>query len=81
MVGRRVTARVAVGERQALVVPRRFVETSYGIDYVTIIVGKDATSRVPVQIAPTDDPARVEILSGAGKGDTLIAVARGAAGK
>lgn len=81
MVGRRVAARVAVGERQALVVPRRFVETSYGIDYVTIIVGKDATSRVPVQIAPTDDPARVEILSGAGKGDTLIAVARGAAGK
>jgi RND family efflux transporter MFP subunit len=81
MVGRRVTARVAVGERQALVVPRRFVETSYGIDYLTIIVGKDATSRVPVQIAPTDDPARVEILSGASRGDTLIAVARGAAGK
>jgi RND family efflux transporter MFP subunit len=73
MVGRRVTARVAIGERQALVVPRRFVETSYGIDYVTIRVGKDATSRVPVQIAPSDDAARVEILSGAANGDTLIA--------
>ncbi len=73
MVGRRVTARVAVGERQALVVPRRFVETSYGIDYVTIRVGKDAASRVPVQIAPSDDPARVEILSGVAKGDTLVA--------
>lgn len=73
MVGRRVTARVAVGERQALVVPRRFVETSYGIDYVTIRVGKDAASRVPVQLAPSDDPARVEILSGVAKGDTLVA--------
>ena len=72
MVGRRVTARVAVGERHALIVPRRYVETSYGTDYVTLRVGKDATSRVPVQIAPSDDPARVEILSGAAKGDTLV---------
>jgi len=72
MVGRRVTARVAVGERQALVVPRRFVETSYGTDYVTIRVGKDSTSRVPVQIAASDDPARVEILSGVARGDTLV---------
>lgn len=78
MVGRRVTARVAVGERQALVVPRRFVETSYGIDYVTIRVGKDAASRVPVQIAPSDDPARVEILSGVAAGDTLVAPPAGA---
>lgn len=72
MVGRRVTARVAVGERQALIVPRRFVETSYGTDYVTIRVGKDSTSRVPVQIAPSDDPARVELLSGVARGDTLV---------
>ena len=78
MVGRRVTARVAVGERQAFVVPRRFVETSYGIDYVTIRVGKDAASRVPVQIAPSDDPARVEILSGVAAGDTLVASSAGA---
>ncbi|KTE23709.1 RND transporter [Sphingopyxis sp. H067] len=78
MVGRRITARVATGERQALVVPRRFVETSYGIDYVTIRVGKDSASRVPVQIAPSDDPARVEILSGAATGDTLIAPSAGA---
>ena len=65
--------KVAIGERQALVVPRRFVITSYGIDYVTIRLGKDAASRVPVQIAPGDDAARVEILSGAASGDTLIA--------
>ena len=78
MVGRRITARVATGERQALVVPGGFVETSYGIDYVTIRVGKDSASRVPVQIAPSDDPARVEILSGAATGDTLIAPPTGA---
>ena len=81
MVGRRVSARVAVGERQVLVIPRRFIETSYGIDYVTILVRKNAASRVPVQITPTDDPARVEILSGASKGDTLIVAPRGAADK
>ena len=41
-------------------------------------VGKDSASRVPVQIAPSDDPARVEILSGAATGDTLIAPSAGA---
>ena len=66
------------GEREALIVPRRFVETSYGIDYVTIRVGKNSASRVPVQIAPSDDPARAEILSGAATGDTLIAPPAGA---
>ncbi len=81
MVGRRVTARVAIGERRALVVPRRFVETRYGLDYATIRVGKGATARVPVQIAPSDDPSRVEILSGAEPGDTLVAHNHEAAGR
>ena len=29
-------------------------------------------TRVPVQIAPSDDPARVELLSGVARGDTLV---------
>lgn len=81
MVGRRIAARVAIGERQALVVPRRFVETRYGLDYAVVLVGKGASARVPLQIAPTGDPARVEILSGAEKGDVLVAPAGGTTGR
>ncbi|MEQ1510687.1 MAG: efflux RND transporter periplasmic adaptor subunit [Sphingopyxis sp.] len=73
MVGRRVTARVATGEREAIMVPRRFVETRYGIDYVSIIGRGNAVSSVPIQIAPTEGPAMVEILSGVSAGDVLIA--------
>lgn len=78
-VGRRVGASVEIGTRQALVVPRRFVATRYGIDQVQIVSGDKRLSMVPVQIAPTADPAMVEILSGASAGDTLFAAK--AAGK
>ena len=83
VVGRRVGASIAVGKRQALVVPRRFVTTRYGIDEVQVAGADKTLSTVPVQTAPTDDPARVEILSGVGEGDTLFAprAAAGTAGK
>lgn len=72
-IGRRLGASVSVGTRRALVVPRRFVTTQYGIDQVQV-VGNDRTiSMVPVQVAPTDDPETVEILSGVAAGDTLFA--------
>jgi RND family efflux transporter MFP subunit len=75
MVGRRVTARVATGDRQAIVVPRRFVETRYGIDYVSIISRTGVVTSVPVQIAPSDEVDRVEILAGVKAGDVLMATA------
>lgn len=71
-IGRRMAAKVEAGHRQALLVPKSFVTTRYGIDYVTIL-GKDGTaSTVPVQTAPGVDQGKVEILSGVGAGDTLI---------
>lgn len=73
LVGRRIGASVALGTRRALVVPRRFVTTRFGIDQVQIAASDRTLSTVPVQIAPTDDPARVEILSGVAPGDTLFA--------
>ncbi|MGL4542905.1 MAG: efflux RND transporter periplasmic adaptor subunit [Polymorphobacter sp.] len=76
-VGRRVSTSIAIGERRALVVPRRFVETRYGIDYVTLLAADNQASAVPVQTAPVADAAMVELLSGVAAGDTLIA--RGAA--
>lgn len=73
LVGRRVTARIAAGERMALIVPRRFVTTRHGIDYVRVAGAKDSVATIPVQLAPGPDAAQVEILSGARVGDVLIA--------
>ncbi|WP_257551738.1 efflux RND transporter periplasmic adaptor subunit [Sphingopyxis sp. DBS4] len=77
-VGRRVSTSVEIGTRMALVVPRSFVTTRYGMDQVQIVSvetrgGGKRLSMVPVQIAPTADPAKVEILSGVSAGDTLFA--------
>ena len=72
-IGRRVSASVEVGTRRALVVPRAFVTTRYGMDQVQLVTGGKRLSMVPVQIAPTTDPDRVEILSGVVAGDTLFA--------
>jgi RND family efflux transporter MFP subunit len=71
LIGRRVTARVATGSRRALMVPRTFVTTRFGIDYVTVLTGDGLASTVPVQVTAGDD-GRVEILSGVGIGDTLV---------
>ena len=77
-VGRRVSASVEIGTRKALVVPRTFVMTSYGIDQVQVVSEGKRLSMVPVQIAPTADPTMVEILSGVSAGDTLFAPGKSA---
>lgn len=75
LIGRRVAARVETGSRKALLVPLQFVTNRYGIDYVTLL-GKDGSAaQVPVQIAPSSEPGKVEILSGAVAGDVLIGAA------
>lgn len=71
LIGRRVTARVATGSRMALLVPRAFVTTRFGIDYVTVLTGDGLASTVPVQVTAGDGD-RVEILSGVGVGDILV---------
>lgn len=75
LIGRRVTARIGVGQRQALVVPSTYVTTRYGIDYVTLLAADGQSSTVPVQTRPADG-GKVEILSGAGAGDTLVGARR-----
>ena len=71
-VGQRVTASIEVGRRQALVVPRRFISTRYGIDQVDVVTADKRLSAVPVQTAPTSEAGLVEILSGVAPGDTLF---------
>lgn len=73
LVGRRVSVTVDIGTRPGIVVPRRFVSTRFGIDYVDLAARDGSAASVPVQTAPTRDPGLVEILSGASAGDVLVA--------
>lgn len=77
LVGRRINVSIAVGQRKAIVVPRRFVSTRYGIDYVDVVTADRQLTAVPVQTAPVADADKVEILSGVAAGDTLFAAGKG----
>lgn len=82
LIGRRVAARVETGTRKALLVPAAYVTTRYGIDYVTLLTKNGSATQVPVQTAPSSEAGKLEILSGANPGDTLIGnSATGVAGK
>jgi RND family efflux transporter MFP subunit len=72
-VGQRVRVRIKVGERQALVIPRRFVATRYGVDFVRVLGAGGQATDVAVQVAEGPSPDRVELLSGLAAGDTVLA--------
>ena len=77
LVGRRVGVMIEVGQRRAIVVPRRFISTRYGIDYVDVVTADRRISAVAVQTAPTSDASNLEILGGVTAGDILFAPGRG----
>ena len=70
LMGRRLPAQVAAGTHSAILVPRAFVATHYGLDYVTVVAKNGVAVQVPVQTAPAGE-GKVEILSGVAAGDTL----------
>jgi len=70
-VGRRVPVLLNVGTRQAILVPRRFVTTAFGLDSVVVLDRAGQPASVPVQTAAASRPDMVEILSGVVAGDTL----------
>ncbi|MDP3655881.1 MAG: efflux RND transporter periplasmic adaptor subunit [Brevundimonas sp.] len=72
-VGQRVTVQVPVGQRQALVVPRRFVSTRYGIDFVRTVDRAGRVSEAPVQLGGPAGEDRVEVLSGLAVGNVILA--------
>lgn len=72
LIGRRVAARVETGTHKALLVPAGYVVNRYGIDYVTLLARDGSAAQVPVQTAASAEPGKIEILSGANAGDTLI---------
>jgi RND family efflux transporter MFP subunit len=73
LVGRRVGVMIEVGQRRAIVIPRRFISTRFGIDYVDAVSADRRISAVAVQTAPTGDPGNLEILGGIAAGDILFA--------
>ncbi|MFN3552023.1 MAG: efflux RND transporter periplasmic adaptor subunit [Novosphingobium meiothermophilum] len=72
LIGKRVAAKVETGTRKALLVPRSYITTRYGIDYVTVLAKDGSATQVPVQTAPSAETGKVELLSGVGAGDTLV---------
>jgi RND family efflux transporter MFP subunit len=71
LVGRRVRAQIKIGDRQALVVPRPYVSTRFGVDYVRLVRPDGTVSQTPVQTAGTAATDAVEVLSGIRVGDVL----------
>lgn len=71
LVGQRVRAQIKIGERQALVVPRTYVATRFGVDYARLVSKDGTVSETPIQTTAGPTPDTVEVLSGLRAGDTL----------
>jgi RND family efflux transporter MFP subunit len=72
LIGQRVRARLAVGRRSALLVPRSYVAHRYGLDYARVVDRNGQAMDVAVQLAPPDGSGRVEVLSGLSDGDVIV---------
>lgn len=71
-IGQRITVRAPVGQRRALVIPRRVVSTRYGIDFVRTVDRAGRVSDAPVQLGGPVSGDRVEVLSGLAAGDVIL---------
>lgn len=71
LIGQRVRAQIKIGSRQALVVPRRYLVTRFGIDYARLIRPDNTVSETPVQTTAGPSADTVEVLSGLRAGDML----------
>ncbi len=72
LVGERVDVLASVGERRAILVPRDYVSTRYGVDFVRVKVGErfvDAPVAIAAPLADTGD--QFEILTGLKPGDEI----------
>jgi RND family efflux transporter MFP subunit len=70
-VGRRVRLRLPTGRRPALMIPRRYVISRFGVDYVRVRGRDGGFADAPVQLASEAAGDQVEVLSGVAAGDVL----------
>lgn len=71
LIGQRVRAAIKIGERQAIIIPRRYVATRFGVDYARLVGADGAISESPIQTRVSATPDTVEVLSGLRLGDVL----------
>lgn len=75
-VGERIRVWVSAGTRRAFVIPKNYIVTKFGLDYVELHTKGDAFVDIPVQRgrpAPRPKlPNGIEILSGIKTGDVLV---------
>lgn len=71
LIGQRVRAAVRIGERQAVVIPRRYVATRFGVDYARLVGADGVISEAPIQTRAGAAADTVEVLSGLRLGDVL----------
>ncbi|WP_421739478.1 efflux RND transporter periplasmic adaptor subunit [Caulobacter sp.] len=71
LIGQRVRAAVRIGERQAIVIPRRYVATRFGVDYARLVGTDGVISESPIQVRAGAATDTVEVLSGLRLGDIL----------
>jgi RND family efflux transporter MFP subunit len=71
LIGQRVRAQIKIGERQALVVPRSYIVTRFGVDYARLVLMDGSLSETPVQTSAGPTAQTVEVLSGLRAGDVL----------
>lgn len=74
-VGERIQIRIAVGERQAIIIPQEYVSTRFGLDFVKLAADKGETLEIVVELGDRqtiDGKPYVEVLSGLKDGDRLV---------
>ena len=75
LIGRRVRVRLPIGERRTVLVPRQFLSTRSGLDFVRLAT-RGGEIDAPVQVAPAEG-GQVEILSGLSTGDVILGARAG----
>ncbi len=72
LVGERVDVLAPVGERRAILVPKDYVSTRYGVDFVRVQVG-DRFVDAPIALAAplADTEGKYEVLTGLKPGDKI----------
>lgn len=75
-VGERVLAYISGGKRKGMVIPRSFVTTRYGYDFVKVVRATDKTADIVVQLGLdaelADGASGVEVLGGLNPGDEIV---------
>lgn len=70
--GERVDVLAPVGERRAIRIPKEYVSTRFGVDFVRVAVGERFVDAPVALAAPlVDDTGQYEILSGLRPGDKI----------